>query len=153
MPYDAAGKSMVSLYHDERFVHLPEFPCEPHYAKVNGFRVYYLDEGQDEIILCLHGEPSCSFLYRKMIPILSAIQRVVVRQARAALATWQKPALVMFSDSDPIMRGGDVLFRRLIPTAHHQPRIKIQDAGHFLQEEKGKEIAQHIVEFIRRTPN
>jgi haloalkane dehalogenase len=51
------------------------------------------------------------------------------------------------------MRGGDVLFRRLIPAAHQQSRLRIQDAGHFLREEKGDEIAQHIVEFVARTQN
>ena len=75
-----------------------------------------------------------------------------MRRARDILATWQKPVLVMFSDSDPIMRGGDILFRRLIPAARAQPRIRIQEAGHFLQEEKGEEIASRIVDFIQRTP-
>lgn len=73
---------------------------------------------------------------------------VAMREARAGLAQWDKPALVMFSDGDPITRGGDQFFRRLIPTASQQPAIVIEDAGHFLQEEKGEEIAQHIRAFM-----
>ena len=62
---------------DERFTNLPEFPFEPHYVDINDLRVHYLDEGQGEIILCLHGEPTWSFLYRKMIPHLSKHHRVM----------------------------------------------------------------------------
>ncbi|MGA8849785.1 MAG: hypothetical protein WB564_08215 [Dehalococcoidia bacterium] len=58
----------------------------------------------------------------------------------------------MFSDKDPITGGGDKFFRSLIPTAKDQPEIIIKDAGHFLQEEKGEEISQHILDFISRTP-
>ena len=75
-----------------------------------------------------------------------------MRKARAVLSQWQKPALVMFSDKDPITRGGDVFFRALIPSAKEQPEIVIQDAGHFLQEDKGEEIARHLADFIARTP-
>jgi len=75
-----------------------------------------------------------------------------MRKARDDLAKWEKPALVMFSDQDPITRGGDQFFRELIPTAKNQPEITIKDGGHFLQEDKGEEIAKHVLEFIARTP-
>ncbi len=289
---------------DGRFENLPNYPFAPHYVEVgDGLNMHYVNEGTgDEVILCLHGQPSWSFLYRHMIPILAEKYRVVapdligfgksdkyteleeytfdmhytalqnfikalnlnnitlvcqdwggvlglptasveqperfsrlvimntglptgdlppreaftqwremvqkqgtsidiervfefsimrddhktpeilaaynapfpderhkagvatfpllvpikeddpgaakMRDARNALSQWDKPALVMFSDMDPITGGGHRFFRKIIPTAKEQPEITIQGAGHFLQEEGGVEIAKHIIDFV-----
>ena len=69
---------------DERFSDLPDFPYTPHYVDdmpgYEGLRMAFLDEGPKDapVFLCLHGEPSWSFLYRKMIPVfLEAGARVI----------------------------------------------------------------------------
>ena len=64
---------------DRRFANLPGFPWAPHYLEWRGLRVHYLDEGAGErTLLCLHREPTWSYLYRKMIPpFLAAGYRVV----------------------------------------------------------------------------
>ena len=64
---------------DERFESLPGYSFAPHYVEVPSgagetLRVHYVDEGPPNgaVVLLMHGEPSWSFLYRKMIPVLSA---------------------------------------------------------------------------------
>eukprot|EP00965_Chrysotila_dentata_P055573 1843559-Pleurochrysis_carterae.AAC.3 len=64
---------------DERFTNLPDFPYAPHYVEVPSavgiLRIHYLDEGPrdaSECVVCFHGQPTWSFLYRKMIPHLVA---------------------------------------------------------------------------------
>ncbi len=290
---------------DERFANLPEYKFAPHYAQVGDTRLHFVDEGAGaDTVLCLHGEPTWSYLYRRMIPPLAAHCRVVapdmvgfgksdkyededdysfhmhygrllglietlnlqnitlvcqdwggllgltlaaneahrfvrlvvlntflptggekiseaflqwrafsqkvgkrmqigrliaqtitnyqlpaeiiaaydapypndsykagaavfpslvpisqempgaaeMRAAREQLARWTKPALVMFSDGDPILGGAASFFRRLIPSASDQPKITIRGAGHFLQEERGEAIAGQVIAFIKRTP-
>ena len=296
---------------DERFENLPGFDYEPRYAEINGYRVHYLDEGpkDGQSILLIHGEPTWSYLYRKMIPVLTEaghrcivpdligfgrsdkptnmdvhtyefhvdamatlvkeldlndvtffgqdwggliglrvvaenegrFARVVVgntglpvgraagpealpkdsafvqwkrlnqaminrgdmpvgtmvagnardrslkaaydapfpepkykagplimpqrvpvfiddpaneanEQAWEVFRRWKKPFLTAFSDGDPITRGGDALFRREVPGAKDQKHTTIVGAGHFLQEQKGEELAKVIVEFIADNP-
>ncbi|MBX7058309.1 MAG: haloalkane dehalogenase [Leptospirales bacterium] len=67
------------------------------------------------------------------------------RLAWQELRRWQKPFLTLFSDSDPVTRGGDLYFRRHIPGCKKQPHTTIKDAGHFLQEDKGEEIAERLL--------
>jgi len=62
---------------DERFAGLPGYDFAPHWLEHDGLRMHYLDEGAGEPLLCLHGEPTWSFLYRRMIPPLARVARVV----------------------------------------------------------------------------
>lgn len=290
---------------DERFADLPDFPFAPHYVDVDELRMHYLDEGpaDAEVVLLLHGEPSWSYLYRRMIPVLvdaglravaidlvgfgrsdkptrredytyqahvdwtwAAIEaigltgitlvcqdwggliglrlvgehpdrfaRVVAanttlptgdqhpgeaflawqrfsqetpdfpvgnivdggcvsalpadviaaydapfpddsykagarqfptlvptspddpaapanRAAWEGLRRFEKPFLCAFSDSDPITRGADAALRKFIPGAQGRPEVTIAGGGHFLQEDKGRELAAVVVDFIRSTP-
>lgn len=54
------------------------FPFEPHLKTINGFKMHYVDEGEGEPIVCLHGEPTWGYLYRKFIPPLSKTNRLIV---------------------------------------------------------------------------
>jgi haloalkane dehalogenase len=66
---------------DERFANLPGYDFAPNYFEADGLRLHYLDEGPRDAevtALCLHGEPSWAYLYRKMIPpFVAAGLRVV----------------------------------------------------------------------------
>jgi haloalkane dehalogenase len=73
------------------------------------------------------------------------------RRAWEVLRRWQKPLLTAFSDSDPVTRGGERVFQKLVPGAQGQPHVTITGAGHFLQEDKGEELARVVVDFIERT--
>ena len=55
---------------DERFANLPEFGFEPRYREVDGLRLAHIDEGDGEPVVFVHGEPTWSFLWRKVMPPL-----------------------------------------------------------------------------------
>ena len=63
---------------DERFENLPGYDYEPNYVEVNGMRLHHLDEGGGQPVLCFHGEPSWSYLYRKMLDLLVADGKRVI---------------------------------------------------------------------------
>ncbi len=75
----------------------------------------------------------------------------VMQMNRAAkvLAEWKKPAIILFSDKDRILGKMVHFFYKLMPAAHEQQRITIENAGHFLQEDGGATIATYIDEFIQ----
>lgn len=71
------------------------------------------------------------------------------RAAWEALKLWRKPFLTTFSNRDPITRGGERVFQKAVPGAHGQAHVVIKNAGHFLQEDKGPELAEIIIRLIR----
>ena len=62
--------------------------------------------------------------------------------------SWNKPFLTAFSDGDPITRGADAQFLAQVPGAKGQKHVTVRGAGHFLQEDKGEELAQIVIDFI-----
>jgi haloalkane dehalogenase len=86
-----------------------------------------------------------------LVPSMSTQHPSAVYTARAKekLAQWPHPVLIMFSDKDPITRGQFRLFEKIIPGSDPSKTITIQGAGHFLQEDKGEEIAENIVKWLQ----
>jgi len=79
----------------------------------------------------------------------SLIPSELIQNHRAweeVLSKWQKPFLTAFSDRDPITRGGERAFQERVPGARGQPHVTIKGAGHFLQEDKGEELARVILD-------
>jgi haloalkane dehalogenase len=76
---------------DERFQGLPDFGFEPHYADVDGLRLHYLDEGEGAPVVCFHGEPTWSYLYRKTLPPLVAAGSRVICPDYAGFGRSDKP--------------------------------------------------------------
>lgn len=62
---------------DEQFEHLAGYPFAPRYLEQDELRMHYVDEGAGEPVLLLHGEPTWAYLYRKIIPPLAAVARVI----------------------------------------------------------------------------
>ncbi|MCZ6643040.1 MAG: haloalkane dehalogenase [Gammaproteobacteria bacterium] len=92
---------------DQRFENLQDYPFEPNYLKIGKYRIHYLDEGPPSAdpILLIHGEPTWSYLYRKMIPILTAAgHRVIV------------PDLVGFGKSDKPANQSDYSYQMQVDT-------------------------------------
>jgi len=80
---------------DDRFGDLPGYAFAPHYVEHDSLRVHYLDEGPRDAAataLCLHGNPTWSYLYRKMIPVFTAAGLRVVAPDLIGFGRSDKPA-------------------------------------------------------------
>ena len=64
------------------------------------------------------------------------------------LSAFDRPFLVCFSDSDPVTKGGDAPFLAKVPGTQGRPHVTIEGGGHFLQEDRGPELARVLIDFI-----
>jgi haloalkane dehalogenase len=136
---------------DDRFADLPDYPFEPNYAEIadgdgGTLRMHYLDEGPDDgaVVLLLHGEPSWSYLYRRMIPpLVNAGHRVVA------------PDLVGFGRSDKPTEQTDYSYARHIAwtSALVFDHLDLSDITYFGQDWGGliglRLVAAHPERFAR----
>jgi haloalkane dehalogenase len=76
---------------DERFAEMPDFPWEPRYAQVDGLRIARIDEGDGEPVVLFHGEPTWSFLWRKVMPPLLEAGRRCIAPDLAGFGRSDKP--------------------------------------------------------------
>jgi haloalkane dehalogenase len=109
----------------------------------------------DDAVIAAYGAPFPDDRYTagpRQMPMLVPVTpddpaAAANRAAWEHLEKWSKPFLCAFSDGDPITRGGDEQFRSRIPGCDGQPHTTISGAGHFLQEDRGAELADVVVRF------
>ncbi len=109
---------------EERFANLPDYPFEPHYVEVEGLRLHHVDEGSGPTVLCFHGEPDWSYLYRHMIAgLVAAGHRVVC------------PDLVGFGRSDkPTDQAWYTYERHVDFVTRHLEEIELEDVTVVVQD-------------------
>jgi haloalkane dehalogenase len=109
---------------DERFESLPGYPYEPHYVEVDGLRLHDIDEGSGSTVLCFHGEPSWSYLYRHMLDrLVETGHRVVC------------PDLVGFGRSDkPTDQSWYTYERHVDVVTRHLDRLGLEDVTVVVQD-------------------
>ena len=109
---------------DERFADLPGYAYEPHYVEVDGLRLHHLDEGAGPPVLCFHGEPSWSYLYRHMLDrLIDGGHRVVC------------PDLAGFGRSDkPTDQGWYTYDRHVEVVAAHLDQLDLEDVTVVVQD-------------------
>jgi haloalkane dehalogenase len=109
---------------DERFEDLPGYAYEAHYVDVDGLRLHHIDEGTGPTVLCFHGEPSWSYLYRHML------DRLVDEGHRVVC-----PDLVGFGRSDkPTDQAWYTYERHCETVTRHLEQVELDDVTVVVQD-------------------
>ncbi|MBJ2128987.1 haloalkane dehalogenase [Alteromonas sp. IB21] len=113
----------------------------------------------DEATLAAYDAPFPDERYKagaRMFPLLvptspDSPEAQANRQAWEKLKQFKKPFITAFGDSDPVTSGGDKLFQKLVPGSKGMVHTRIANGGHFIQEDKGEELANLLIQFIQQT--
>jgi haloalkane dehalogenase len=120
----------------ERFDNLPGYPYTPHYVEVDGLRLHHVDEGSGETVLCFHGEPSWSYLYRHMLDRLVANGHRVVCPDLVGFGRSDKP-------TDPAWYSYD---RHVETVSRHLEQLDLDDVTVVVQDWGGPIGLRWVVE-------
>jgi haloalkane dehalogenase len=156
---------------DERFADLPDFPYEPRYREWSGLRLAHVDEGDGAPVVLFHGEPTWSFLWRKvMAPLIDAGHRCIAgdlpgfgRSDKPIDEDWYsydrhvEAAKRLVEDLD--LRGatfvchdwgGPIGLRVAVELAERVDRLVVMDTGVFTGEQPMSENWHRFREFVER---
>jgi haloalkane dehalogenase len=157
---------------DERFQSLPEFDFEPRYRELDGLRLAHLDEGEGPPVLFLHGEPTWSYLWRRVIPPVRDAGFRCIAPDHAGFGRSDKPTDIGWYSYDRHTElaaqllehldlreatvvvhdwGGPIGLRLAIERPDRIARMVILDSGLFTGEQQMSEAWHRFREFVERT--
>jgi haloalkane dehalogenase len=157
---------------DERFADLPGFPYQPHYRDVDGLRLAHVDEGEGDPVVFVHGEPTWSFLWRKVMPpVLEAGYRCIAPD-HAGFGRSDKPTDLGWYSYDRHSElfahllehldlrgatlvvhdwGGPIGLRAAVEQPERVARIVVMDTGLFTGEQPMTDAWKAFRDFVERT--
>jgi haloalkane dehalogenase len=157
---------------DERFEDLPEFPFEPRYREVDGLRLAHIDEGEGEPVVFVHGEPTWSYLWRKVIPPVAEAGYRCVAPDHVGFGRSDKPTdLGWYSydrhcelfgellesldlrDATVVVHdwGGPIGLRAAVEQPDRVSRMVVMDTGLFTGEQPMSDAWKAFRDFVERT--
>ncbi len=157
---------------DERFEGLPEFPFAPRYREVDGLRLCHVDEGEGPPVVFFHGEPTWSYLWRKVIPPVRDAGYRCIAPDYAGFGRSDKPTELGWytyerhtelaanlldeldlRDATVVVHdwGGPIGLRCAVERPERIARIVIMDTGLFTGEQPMSDAWHAFRDFVERT--
>ncbi|MGH2953860.1 MAG: haloalkane dehalogenase [Solirubrobacterales bacterium] len=157
---------------DDRFEDLPDFGFEPHYREVDGLRLAHLDEGEGEPVVFFHGEPTWSYLWRKVIPPVRDAGYRCIAPDLAGFGRSDKPTEVGWYSYDRHTElaarllaeldltgatvvvhdwGGPIGLRVAVENPDRVSRLVVLDSGVFTGEQRMSDAWHAFRDFVERT--